>query len=113
MLETRLHKLGDGKIIAERVQDVEPIIENNKRLQKEAQSRKSDLRALYSVPCVILEKWFNEEWDRGRRDLKWYSPEFYEMVHRKMQDPDNAAWRVDNRNPLYHQGFLINGAGNV
>ncbi len=78
-----------------RVQDVEPILEDNKRLQAEAQSRKSSFRHIARIPAVILEKWFNEELARGNVSLKWGSKEFDGIIARKLKDPDWKFLRTD------------------
>lgn len=85
----------DGKAFTiERVQDVEPIIEHNKQLQ--TMEQRSDWgRHVASVPNVILEKWLNEEWERGNINMQFGSDEYYEMVERKLQDPQYRAFRVD------------------
>lgn len=85
----------DGKAITiERVQDVEPILEVNKALQ--TMEQKSDWgRHVARVPNVILEKWLNDEWARGNINMQFGSDEFYEMVERKLQDPEYRAFRTD------------------
>lgn len=92
-LETRFH--GDGsQIVLERVQDVEPIIDRNKELQ--TMEQKSDWgRHIASVPNIFLEKWLNEEWARGNVSLQFGSDEFWQMVGRKLQDPEWKFLRVD------------------
>ena len=84
----------------ERVQDVEDILERNKQLQMEPQ--KSDWgRHLASVPMVIIEKWLNEEAEKGNH-IEFLSQEFNAWFDKKIRDPENRAWRVDNpSNPFY------------
>lgn len=90
-----LYHADGSKLTVERVQDVEPIIEHNKLLR--SQQQKSDWgRHRYRIPNVVLEKWLNEEWARGNTSMTFGSEEFYQMVERRMQDPDNAAFRVDS-----------------
>lgn len=85
----------DGKAFTiERVQDVEPIVELNKQLQTMEQ-RSDWARHVARVPNIILEKWLNEEWERGNINMQFGSDEYYEMVERKLQDPDYRAFRVD------------------
>ena len=79
----------------ERRQDVEDIIERNKRLQKEPQSRKSSFRHIASIPNIFMEKWLREEWERGNHGLKWSSPEMDKLVERKLKDPDWKFLRTD------------------
>ncbi len=93
-MRTEYHKEGRDLTI-NRVQDVEPILENNKRLQLEPQSRHSSFRHIASIPAVILEKWFNEELARGNVNLKWGGKEFDRIIARKLKDPDWKFLRVD------------------
>ena len=93
---TRIHQ--DGRFLTmERVQDVEPILDNNRRLRNEPQDRKSSFRHVASVPVVILEKWLNEELARGNKAIRWGSAEFDHLVARKLRDPDFAYLRTDRR----------------
>lgn len=87
----------DRLLTINRVQDVEPIIENNKRLQKEPQSRKSSFRHVASVPNVIIEKWLNEELARGNKSIRWGSKEFDALIAKKLKDPDWAYLRTDRK----------------
>ena len=89
---TRFHREG-----YERWQDVEDIIERNKKLQNEEQSRKSNFRHSASIPNIFIEKWLREEWERGNAGLKWSSPEFDQLVAKKLRDPDYAFLRTDKR----------------
>ncbi len=102
---TRLHLDRTEKlIIAETMDDVEPILENNKRLQSEHQ--KSDWgRHHSSVPNVIMTQWLNEEYSRGNLELRFLGPGFDKWYRRKLDDPDNRAWRVDNPSNPFHLGW--------
>jgi hypothetical protein len=92
-VQTLYHADG-SKITIERVQDVEPIIEHNKKLQT-IEQRSDWGRHVASVPNVMLEKWLNEELDRGNIHMQFGSEEFYAMVERKLQDPDYRMFRTD------------------
>ena len=84
----------DSIIVVESMQDVEPILEHNKRLRSEP--HKSDWgRHVATIPNVILVKWLNEEHARGRIDLRLFSREFDDVVKRKLNDPDWAYLRTD------------------
>lgn len=85
----------DGRSLTiERVQDVEPLLEHNAVLR--TMEQRSDWgRHIASVPNVILEKWLNEEWQRGNVSMQFGSDEYYQMVERKLQDPEYRAFRVD------------------
>jgi hypothetical protein len=85
---------GDRRIIAVTTQDVEPILEHNKALRGEPQ--RSDWgRHVATIPNVILVKWLNEEYAAGNNRLRMYTPEFNELVARKLRDPDWAYLRTD------------------
>jgi hypothetical protein len=92
---TRLHvDRGEGIIVAERWQDVEDIIEHNKRLQSEPQ--RSDWgRHIASIPNIFLEQWLNEEWRRGNTSIRLFSEEFNRLIARKLRDPDWRFLRTD------------------
>lgn len=92
-VETLYHVDGK-KLTVARTQDVEPILENNKRLQ--TMEQRSDWgRHVASVPNVVLEKWLNEEAERGNV-MTFGSQEFFAMVERKLQDPDYRMFRTDS-----------------
>ena len=95
MSEVHTQWIGDGKdLVVNRVQDVEPILERNKVLRGIAQP--SDWgRHVATIPNVILEKWFNDEWQRGNVSIRMFSPEFDAIVERKLQDPDWKWLRTD------------------
>jgi hypothetical protein len=93
---------GTQTLILNRIQDVEPIIERNKRLQTERQNGDWG-RHIATIPNVIIEKWLNEEWNRGNTKLLPFTPEFEAIVDRKLQDPDWKFLRTDSPQV---QGFL-------
>ena len=81
-------------IVAETIQDVEPILERNKALQGTPQ--KSDWgREVADIPNVILLDWLNEEYRRGNHSMKLFDREFMALVKRKLDDPDWRHLRVD------------------
>src|SRR5262245_3638703 len=91
--EVLKYSLKDGQAIVRTTDDVEPILEHNKRLRTEEQ--RSDWgRQVADIPVVILLDWLNEEWNRGN-DIKYLSREYYAMVWKKLQDPDWAYLRTD------------------
>jgi hypothetical protein len=84
----------DRKIIAVTTQDVGPILDRNAELR--AQPQRSDFgRHVASIPNVILVRWLNEEYARGNTDLRMFTPDFNELVARKLADPDWKHLRVD------------------
>ena len=50
----------DGKIIVNRTQDVQRILDFNKDRNIEGHNRKSDMRLAGSIPFVVIEQWMNE-----------------------------------------------------
>jgi len=78
----------------ERIQDVEAILERNKQLRSMPQ--KSDWgRHIGTIPCVILEKWLNDEYARGNVSLRMFSSEFDQLVAMKLRDPEWKYLRTD------------------
>ncbi len=86
--------LNDGALTVHTYQDVEDIIENNKRLRNEPQ--RSDWgRHIASIPCNILNQWLNEEYAKGNVNLKLFDEEFNKIVDRKLKDHDWLFLRTD------------------
>src|SRR5262249_54234311 len=82
-------------LILDRVQDVEPTLELNEHFRSVKQ--KSDWgRAVAEIPPIFIEKWLNEEWARGNVSLRPFTPEFDELVDRKLNDPDWKWLRIDD-----------------
>jgi hypothetical protein len=95
---------GEKLIVAETIQDVEPILEHNKVLRSIEQ--KSDWgRHIASVPDVIVVEWLNEEYKRGNTHLRYLGPGFDEWFAKKLRDPDNKAWRTDNPSNPFFMGW--------
>jgi hypothetical protein len=85
---------GDKLIVAETVQDVEPILEHNKALR--ATPQKSDWgRHIASIPNVILTKWLNDEWAKGNKTIRLFGEEMDRLVAQKLKDPEWAYLRTD------------------
>lgn len=79
----------ERKFTFARVQDVEPILEQNKELRSYRQE--SDFcRHKATIPNVLIEKWLHEELDKGNVTLKLDSEEFERLIDRKLKDPDYA-----------------------
>jgi len=94
-VHTQLHRDSDGRhVTVESTQDVEDIIERNKQLQTIPQ-RGDWGREIASIPNIIILKWLNEEWARGNKHMRLFSPEFNALVKRKLNDPDWKYLRVD------------------
>jgi len=81
-------------VVARTMQDVEPILEQNKELR--SMKQKSDWgRHIATIPAVILVKWFNEEYARGNVSLRMFTTQFDEIIHKKLHDPEWAYLRTD------------------
>ena len=93
-VSTRLHIDQWGDLTVQRSQDCQPILDRNAELRSQAQ--KSDWgRHVASIPCVILERWLNEELDKGNTTIRIFGPEMDAIVKRKLADPDWKWLRVD------------------
>jgi hypothetical protein len=93
---------GNGDLAVKHVQDVEPILEHNKDLR--TQDQRSDWgRHVASIPNVIYVRWLDEEHAKGNTTLRMFTPEFDEIVQRKLADPDWAYLRTDK--PALIMGF--------
>lgn len=100
-------KLDEGNLVVRHVQDVEPILERNKTLR--TMDQPSDWgRHVASIPNVIYVRWLNEEHARGRTDLRMFTPEFDEIVQKKLQDAEWAYLRTDK--PALITGWMGFGA---
>jgi hypothetical protein len=76
-------KTGDVKI--ETVQDVEPILEANKRAYNDNNAKKSEIfNKKATIPLVVLEKWLA---DKGITYREFMIDE--KLVKRFVNDPDN------------------------
>ena len=91
---TRVLLEKDRSIVVASQDDVEGVLEHNKKLRSITQ--RSDWgRHVASIPPVICVKWLNEEWQRGNTQLRFLSPEWDLLVRDKLNDPDWAYLRVD------------------
>lgn len=104
MLQTKIHLDSNGQDIAiENIQDVEPILEQNKMLR--TMEQKSDWgREIAEIPNVILIRWLNEEHAKGNESLRLFTPEMDAIVKKKLQDPDWAYLRTDK--PALIMGWM-------
>ena len=76
-------------------QDVEPIIENNKRLSNEQPRQNEYMRHIATIPHNIRLKWWIEE-TKGNYEIPIFSARFEnEIVARKLEDPEWKYLRVD------------------
>jgi len=94
----------DGQtLVRERGQDVTPILEHNAELRGQEQC--GEWRHTSTIPLVIIERWFNEEYARGNIGLRIFSAEFNALIARKLEDPDWAFLRTDNKSNPFHVGW--------
>jgi len=91
----RPHFDSNGRDMAiEHIQDVEPILNWNKEARRDEQH--SDWgRHVAKIPNVIYVQWLNEEHAKGNIHLRMFTPEFDEIVQRKLDDPEWAYLRTD------------------
>lgn len=87
-VQTRVHyDEQDDRLIIERTQDVEPILEKNKRLLNESNTTwKDDFHHVASIPLVIIEKYKNERGIDLMNDK--------EALKCFLNDPDNKFFRT-------------------
>lgn len=81
--------LEDGKITIRKTQDVEPILEHNKKLFTEGDgySPSRELRRAASIPLVIVEQWMRE-------GIDIFDPNCAEAVKRKLNSAEYAHLRT-------------------
>ena len=79
----------DGKIIIRKTQDVEPILEANKRLFNDGDgySPSRELRRAASIPLVVVEQWMREGVDI-------FNPDHAEAIKRKLNSSEWAHLRT-------------------
>ena len=68
----------DGKVIIQRTQDVQRILDFNKERNIDGPNRRSDMRLVGSIPFVVIEMWMRE------CGAKLGSQEFNEYVKKKL-----------------------------
>ncbi len=101
-VSTQIELTNEGEIISRTTQDVEDIVDWNKGLSTMQQHRKRDFHHKASIPANVVNHWLEEEARRGNF-IRPFTPQFDEMLKRKLADPDNRVWRVDGpKNTLIH-----------
>lgn len=91
----RPHLDSNGRDLAiEHVQDVEPILQWNEEARR-GEQRSEWGRHVARIPNVIYIKWLDEEHARGNISLRLFTPEFDEIVQKKLADPAWAYLRTD------------------
>lgn len=87
------HDEFDDLSYIQQVQDVEPLLDENKGLQNmiDGYSPSRELRRIASIPVTVLDMW-------GKADgVFWHSMakrEFTAWVYPKLRDPENSAFRT-------------------
>lgn len=81
--------LADGKLVVRKTQDVEPILEHNKRLYTDGDgySKSRELRRAASIPNVVVEEWRREGFDI-------FDPNCKADLLRRLDDPDYRDFRT-------------------
>jgi hypothetical protein len=98
------HLDSNGRDLAiEHVQDVEPILQWNREARREEQ-RGEWGRHVARIPNVIYVRWLNEEHAGGNTSLRMFTPEFDQVVQRKLDDPEWAYLRTDR--PKLQAGWI-------
>jgi hypothetical protein len=96
-LATRIHLDSNGKDIAiEHLQDVEPILEWN-ALARQGEQRSEWGRHVARIPNVVYVKWLDEQHARGNRSIRMFTPEFDQIVQKKLEDPEWAYLRTNRQ----------------
>lgn len=84
---------GDDDVTIERVQDVEGILEENKRVYDEDQNRKAFGRRVASIPNIVIEQWMKE----GINIFNMNSdPDVRKKIFMKLNSPDWKHLRTHN-----------------
>jgi hypothetical protein len=99
MSQVKTQLIDDGdRMVAKRTQDIEAILDHNKRLQNQSQKfgGYGDARwhHVATIPNVIIEKWMIED---GVNLLAMRSEEFEKFIEKKLRDPDNAWLRTTRK----------------
>jgi hypothetical protein len=87
-VQTRVHYEEQGdKLIIERIQDVEPILTDNKKaLNNAATNWKGEFHHVASIPLVIIEKYKNEHGIDLMKDKA--------AMKKFLNDPDHKYFRT-------------------
>lgn len=80
------YSYSDDVLVTERIQDVEPIIEDNKRIMREVKPGK-DFRLAASIPNIVIEQWLKE-------GINVYKREDWPAVRRRLNDPEYQYLRT-------------------
>ena len=94
-VQTRWHEdESAGQVTVERVQDVEAILDNNKRSLNDGTngySKSKDLKRVASIPLVVIEQWMKED---GVNFLSLQGTDREKYLRKKLNDPNNKWLRT-------------------
>lgn len=78
------------QFVRERVQDVEPLLDQNKRLYNDAPTRfNGELMEVADIPMVVVEQWFKEGLNIFKSD-----PDTRKRIREKLNAPDFRLFRT-------------------
>lgn len=85
----------DGRdLVVRSYQDVEDIIENNKKAHLDGKQN-GDFRKIASIPNNVLNQWLQDAWASGNVDMKLFDEQFNAIVAKKLRDHDWLFLRTD------------------
>ncbi|WP_269715766.1 hypothetical protein [Caulobacter sp. NIBR2454] len=93
---------GDGSVSYAASQDVEAILDHNKKLatENDGWNKTRDMRRVASIPIMLLMKWQAEEgWDA-------FDPHNADRLAKKLNDPDYAHLRTAPGRIGYTNGVM-------
>jgi hypothetical protein len=90
-IRTRFHPHSDGTVTVQRTDDVEPVLDWNKKLQTTPQTRTESFHHIASIPNIVIEQWLIES------GLKMGSPEFTVFIRKKLRDRDWLFLRTTDK----------------
>ena len=86
-VSTVYHDLGD-RVVIERLQDVAPIIEANKRQYNEAGGRMGEMVHIGRVPAVVIDQWCKED------GINYLDKANRKALLAKLHHPDNRMFKT-------------------
>lgn len=90
-LQTKFHVDVDGNLTVEQVQDVEPVLEANKKAFNAVGDHNRytgrDMYRVASIPNIVIAQWMKEGVDL-------FNPDHAQAVKRKLNSPEYAYLRT-------------------
>lgn len=92
-IERKLHYNEDGdRLIIESIQDVEPVLNRNRELQKDkSKTRGKEMWWVASIPNIVIEQWMKE-------GINIFKKEDWPKVKARLNDPNYRYLRTDMAN---------------